>query len=66
MHFLMDRKCNNGENHTTKGDCRAKVPIHIFQSRSVQVGRHTADFDLPLSTVRHLVKYTPTEHKCID
>ena len=66
MHFLMDRKCNNGENHTTQGYCRAKVPIHIFEPGSVQVGRHTADFDLPLFTVRHLVKYTPTEHKCID
>ena len=41
MRFLKDRDCNNGENHTTQGDCRAKAPIHIAESRSVQVGRHT-------------------------
>ena len=35
MRFLKDRECNNGENHTTQGDCRAKFPIHTFESRSV-------------------------------
>ena len=39
MRFLKDRECNNGENHTTQGDCRAKFPIHTSESRSVlQVG----------------------------
>ncbi len=41
MRFLKDRECNNGENHTTQGDCRAKAPIHIAETKSVQVGRHT-------------------------
>ena len=41
MRFLKDRECNNGENHNTQGDCRAKAPIHISQTRSVQVGRRT-------------------------
>jgi hypothetical protein len=38
MRFLKDEKCNNGENHTTQGNCRAKFPIHISESLSVQVG----------------------------
>ena len=49
MRFLKDRECNNGENHTTQGDCRAKVPI-------------TTNFDLPLpavNTVSPPVKYAP-------
>jgi hypothetical protein len=41
MRFLKDRECNNGENHSTQGDCRAKAPIHISETRSVQVGRRT-------------------------
>ena len=42
MHFLTDRDCNNGENHSTQGDCHAKAPIHISEKRSVQVGRRIA------------------------
>ena len=38
MRFLKDRECNNGENHTTQGDCRAKVLIHLYESETVQVG----------------------------
>ena len=38
MRFLKDKKCNNGGNHTTQGDCGAKVPIHIYEGYSVQVG----------------------------
>ena len=41
MRFLKDRMCNNGENHTTEEDCRAKAPIHIAESRSAQVSQHT-------------------------
>lgn len=29
MRFLKDRECNNGTNHSTQKDCRAKAPIHI-------------------------------------
>jgi hypothetical protein len=47
MRFLRDRPCNNGENHTTQEDCRAKVPIHISESKSVQVGWYSASFDYP-------------------
>ena len=54
MRFLKDRDCNNGENHTTQGDCRAKVSIHTSEARPVQVGRHTADFELPLPVVNQL------------
>ena len=43
VRFLKDRMCNNGENHSTQGDCRAKAPIHIAETKSVQVGRHTFD-----------------------
>ncbi len=46
MRFLKNRKCINGENHTTQGDCRAVVPVYIFGSRSAQVGQHTADFEV--------------------
>jgi hypothetical protein len=62
MRFLKDRECNNGENHTTQDDCRAKVPIHISESRSVHVDRRTTNFDLPLPTVNTVsrsVKYAP-------
>jgi hypothetical protein len=45
MRFLKDRECINGENHSTEGDCRAKAPVHIAETRSVQVARHTADFE---------------------
>ncbi len=54
MRFLKDRECDNGKNHTTQGDCRAKVSIHTSEARSDQVGRHTADFELPLPFVNHL------------
>ena len=38
MRFLKDRKCSNDGNHTTQGDCGTKVPIHIYEGNSVQVG----------------------------
>ena len=60
IRFLKDRECDNGENHTTQGDCRAKVPIHISETRSVHVDRRTTNFDLPLPTVNTVsrsVKY---------
>jgi hypothetical protein len=62
MRFMKDRECNNGENHTTQGDCRAKVRIHISETRSVQVDRRTTNFDLPLpavNTVSSPFKYAP-------
>jgi hypothetical protein len=62
MRFLKDRECNNGENHTTQGDCRAKVPIHISETRSVHVDRRTTNFGSPLPTVNTVspsVKYVP-------
>ena len=31
MRFLKDRECNNGRNHTTQEDCRAKAPINISE-----------------------------------
>ena len=37
--FLKDRPCNEGRNHTTQGDCRAKAPITISET-AVQVGEH--------------------------
>ena len=37
MHFLKDRECDNGRNHSTQGDCRAKAPININET-SVLVG----------------------------
>ena len=40
MRFLKDRPCNEGRNHTTQGDCRAKAPITISEME-VQVGEHT-------------------------
>ncbi len=46
MRFLKHRECINGENHTTRGDCRAVVPVYIFGTRTAQVGRHTADFEV--------------------
>ena len=45
MRFLKDRECKNGENHSTERDCRAKAPVHIAETRSVQVARHTEDFE---------------------
>jgi hypothetical protein len=39
MRFL-NKECNEGENHTTQTDCRAKVQIHFSEGRSVQVSRH--------------------------
>ena len=47
MRFLKNRECINGENHTTQGDCRAVVPVYIFGTRTAQVGRHTAHFEVP-------------------
>ena len=35
MRFLKDRQCNNGENHTMQGDCRAKFPIYTSECSSV-------------------------------
>jgi hypothetical protein len=63
MRFLKDKKCNNGENHTTQGDCCAKVLIHISETRSVQVVRRTTQIDLPLPTMNSItrpVKYAPS------
>ena len=39
MRYLQDRECNNGKNHTTQKDCRAKVPISVSET-TVQVGKH--------------------------
>ncbi|XP_028409879.1 uncharacterized protein LOC114532546 isoform X2 [Dendronephthya gigantea] len=36
MRFLKDNECNNGTNHSTQGDCRAKAPIHVSETISVQ------------------------------
>ena len=47
MRFLKDRECNNGKNHTTQGDCRAKVLIRTSEARSVQVGRHISNNRYP-------------------
>ena len=38
MHFLVDHPCNNGKNHRTQGDCRAKAPIHIADYLQVSSG----------------------------
>ena len=46
MRFLKNRECINGENHTTQEDCRAVVPVYIFGTRTAQVGRHTAHFEV--------------------
>ncbi len=46
MRFLKNSECINGENHTTQGDCRAVVPVYIFGTRTAQVGRRTAHFEV--------------------
>ena len=40
MRFLKDRECNNGFNHNTQQDCRAKAPIHTSGNISNQVGHN--------------------------
>jgi hypothetical protein len=50
MRFLKGRQCINCENHTTQGDCLEVVPVFISETRSAQVGRHAADFDVVFQT----------------
>ena len=42
MRFVKDRECINGKNHSKDKNCRAKAPVHIAETRSVQVARNIA------------------------